>query len=307
MNEIDDQATLPLNRPRSAPRLLAATLALYRRYPLLFFTLAAAVIVPYELIGLAATGTGGFSRANASLGAQLLLSLLSWFLITPLISALHVNAVAEIRQGQEPQIVPVFLRGLSVLPTVVAAVIVAGLGTALGFAALIVPGVILALRWVVVAQVAAIERGGWLPALRRSHELSAGHYGHIIAFLLMAEAIVALPVIVGGMAFGDHNTSAVSFSAGLLLLLVTASFAALAWALLFYDLLARFQPSTAPVTGLEPSLDPRDYSDRDRPKGWYVDPAFPRRMRHWGGGDSPGWHGATRTPRKIRRAWEAKN
>jgi hypothetical protein len=64
-----------MSAPRSAPRLLVGTFELYRRYPLLFLVLAAGVIVPYELIALAATGTGSFSRANASVGVQLFLSL----------------------------------------------------------------------------------------------------------------------------------------------------------------------------------------------------------------------------------------
>lgn len=64
-----------MNTPRSALRVTAATLELYRRYPSLFFVLASGVIVPYELIVLAATGTGDFSRADVGVGTSLLLSL----------------------------------------------------------------------------------------------------------------------------------------------------------------------------------------------------------------------------------------
>jgi hypothetical protein len=143
-----------MNAPRRARRLLVATFELYRRYPALFLVLAAAVIVPYEVIALAATGTGNFSRAGTSFGTQLLLTLLSWFLIASLVSALHVNAVAEVRQDRDPRLGSVARQGLRVLPVVAAATIASSLGIALGLLALVVPGVILMLRWVVVSQAA---------------------------------------------------------------------------------------------------------------------------------------------------------
>jgi hypothetical protein len=295
-----------MNEPLPALRLVAGAFELYRRYPSLFFVLAAGVIVPYELIALVTTGTGPFSRGSVGLGALLLLELVDWVLIAPLVSALHVHAVAEVRRGREPRFGPVARQGLRVLPVVAAATIISGLGIALGFVALIVPGIILALRWVVVAQAAAIEHEGWLPALRRSRQLSAGHYGHIVAFLIAVGAIVTVPSLVGGIAFGRHDTSAVAFLTGLAVHVITASFGALASALLFFDLLERHETSVVPASTPPLSLDPRDYSDQDRPKGWYIDPDSPNQMRYWGGGDPLGWAGTIRAPRKIRRAWRAK-
>ena len=59
-------ARITAEAPRSARRLIADTVALYRRYPLLFLMLAAAVIVPYELIVLLATGAGPFEVEETS-------------------------------------------------------------------------------------------------------------------------------------------------------------------------------------------------------------------------------------------------
>jgi len=299
---------LSMSAVRSAPRLLVGTFDLYRRYPWLFLVLAAAVIVPYELIALAATGTGAFSRGNVSFGTQMLLQLADWALVTPLVSALHVHAVSEVRHDREPRIRPVALRGLQALPVVAAATIVSWLGILAGMLLFIVPGVILWLRWSVVAQTAAIEREGWLPALSRSSRLTAGHYRHIAAFLIMVGAITSVPYFVGGAAFGHHGVSAASFLVGSATRVVTASFAALAGALLYYDLLMRWEtePQIAPSRSSQSSFDPRSYSDDDRPKGWYVDPASPTRMKHWGGSRQPEWTGSTRTPRKIKRAWRAE-
>jgi hypothetical protein len=306
----DDQAMPFMSAPRSAPRLLVGTFELYRRYPLLFLVLAAGVIVPYELIALAATGTGSFSRANASVGVQLFLSLADWTLVTPLVSALHVHAVSEVRNDREPRLGPVALQGLKALPVVAAATIASVIGIGVGFVFLIIPGLFLLLHWAVVAQAAAIEREGWSPALRRSGNLADKHYIHIAIFLVMVGVITVAPFFVGGLAFGHHKTGVASFLTAVALRVLTASFAALAGALLYYDLVARKelvpQPTTQPTPAGPPqsSFDPHAYSDGDRPKGWYVDPASPSRMKHWGGSDQPEWTGSTRTPRKIKRSWQ---
>lgn len=304
-----------MNEPRPVFGLFADTLGLYRRYPWLFLVLAAAVIVPYELIALIATGTGPFSRGEASFGASTILTLTDLFLVMPLVSALHIHAVAEVRHNRVPQLGRVAVEGLKVLPVVAAATIIAWLGTVAGFLALVIPGIVLTLRWAVVAQVAAIEHEGWLPSLRRSGQLSAGNYAHVAIFLISVGVITGLPMLVGAAAF-DHGPSVAAFLAGLVLRILLASFAALASALLYFDLVARRQsveetsaPSkpaeetTAIPRPLELSCDPRNYADGDRPEGWYVNPAAPGRMRHWGGDESKGWGDEKRTPREIRKAW----
>jgi hypothetical protein len=233
-------------RPRSADAIVAATFALYRRYPTLFVVLAAGVIVPYDLIVLAAVGAGPFSRGDTSVAVQLTLALVSWVLIGPLVSALHVHAVADVRQGRGPRLGAVAAQGIKVLPVVAAATIISGLGIALGLVALIVPGIILAFRWFVVAQAAAIEHEGWLPALRRSRELTAGNYTHIFIFALYLGVIVSVPTSVVSLAFGSHDASAVAFLVGLVVQVFSASFGALTTALLYYDLRTRRQGSGQP-------------------------------------------------------------
>ncbi len=97
------------------------------------------------------------------------------------------------------------------------------------------------------------------------------------------------------------------FLTGLAIRVLTASFAALAGALLYYDLLVRLEEKPQPVGAQRTAFDPRTYTDVGRPKGWYVDPASPTRMKHWGGSERPEWTGSTRTPRKIKRAWQAES
>jgi len=298
---------------RSALAVIGETFRLYRRYPLLFFALAAGVIWPYEAILVAATGTG---PAGQSAGLGFLLTVLDFGFVTPLISALHVHAVLDVREGREPRILLVARQGLRVLPVVAAASIVATLGMFVGFLLLVVPGVILWLRWFVVAQAAAVEQEGWLPALRRSAELVSGNYGYVFLVVLCL-VLVGAPAVGVQLAFGAHSTAAVALLVTAFLRTLIASFTALAGAVLYFDLRARLAArlTGAPATGLDAgwsattaqeSWDPRVHSDAERPRGWYVDPASPHRMHYWGGPGADGWVGKARTPGKVRRAWEVE-
>jgi Protein of unknown function (DUF2510) len=225
-------------RPRQPTALIGAAFRLYGRFPLLFAVLAAGVIVPYDLIVLAATGEGPYTVSEASISVQIALTVIPWILVGPLVSALHVHAVSDVRDGREPEIGEVALRGLRVLPVVVAATIMSGLGIALGLLALIVPGVILYFRWAVVAQVAAIEHEGWLEALRGSRQLTAGNYLHIFLVLLLIGVTVGWTGSIAAFAL-RHDHSAAAFLVSLVINTVTAGFSALATALLYFDLVAR--------------------------------------------------------------------
>jgi hypothetical protein len=238
---MDAPGSIDLEQPRSIREILRVTLDLYRRYPLLFVILALSVIAPYDLIVTAVTGSGPLAlHPDESKQTALLLDLLNFSLIGALISALHMHAVILISQGQRPRLADVGVRGLRVLPVVMAAEIVAGMGIALGFVALIIPGILLLLRWSVVAQTAAIEQEGWLPSLRRSGQLTAGHYWHIFGLLiavgLSGGGITSLATLGVGSGTG---AGAGYLIAGIAVNTVIASFTALTLAILYLDLRAR--------------------------------------------------------------------
>jgi hypothetical protein len=294
---------------RKASRLIAATFSLYCLYPWLFLVLAAGVIVPYELVLLAL----GFSGADArgSFGLEMILLATDLALINGLVSALHVHAVADVREGRRPEIRAVARRGVRVLPVVAAATIMSWLGITVGFLILVVPGVILLFRWAVAAQVAAIEHQGWLPALRRSRELTEERYRHIFVFFIYVGLITITPALLISLALDHDALGTRPFLVDLVIHVITASFSALATALLYYDLVARHESVATPVDGdaradsTQPqrSWDLSGHSDEDRPKGWYIDPENPKRMHYWDdSGESPGWKGSTWTTRKVRRA-----
>jgi hypothetical protein len=263
---VEASSAIDLGRERSALEILRTARVMYRRYPLLFATLAVGVIAPYELAQLAVTGVGPLgSGTTANEGTFLLFELIYYVLVGPLISALHVHAVIEIGEGRRPRIGPVALRGLQVLAVVVAAEIVAGILIGLGFVALIVPGILLSLRWSVVAQTAAVDHEGWMPALRRSAKLTAGHYWHIFRVLLAIGFLTFLiAAIAGALVGGGHSTGIASVLIGIVVYTIVASFAALTLAVLYFDLRAREAgPRTDPLHGY---ADPPDHlPNPDRP------------------------------------------
>jgi hypothetical protein len=245
-----------IERPRSLAEILAEALDIYQRYPVLVITLALGVIGPYQLAVLAATGEGPLAtQAHQAAGVRILLALLNYALIAPLISALLIQAVMVIGSGRRPRLKQVAARGLRVLPEVAAAVIAAGFGIALGLLALIIPGILLALRWSVVAQVAAVDQDGWLPALRRSGELARGHYWHI-AGLILITALLTGGVELAAAAIPLGSTSgAASVVVGVLVRTITASFTALTLALLYFDLRARSAGVTTARGDAQPPHD----------------------------------------------------
>ncbi|HEY7934450.1 MAG TPA: hypothetical protein VID48_11560 [Solirubrobacteraceae bacterium] len=227
------------NSPLSVGGIIRAAGSLYRRHPFLFLVFALAVMAPYELIVLAATGYGPLSHRHQGTGTEWLLFLLRDTLVTPLISALHMHAVMRIREGERPRLADVAARGIRALPVVAAAEIMATLGIGVGLVAFIIPGVILAVRWAVVAQVAALEADGWVDALHISRRLTTGHFRHIFG-LLFTIWVIGAAVALGTRSIDLGNTSgAASVSAGIALETAIASFVALTLALLYLDLKAR--------------------------------------------------------------------
>jgi hypothetical protein len=243
---------LELDDERSVWRVVAGALVLYRRYPVLFFVLAVVVVAPYDLCVMALTGAGPLGRAaHRGFALGLLLDLVDFSLVGPFISALHTHAVVLAGEGVTPRLRSVAARGLRVLPVVMAVEIVANLGIYVGFL-LVIPGIILALRWSVAAQAAAVEHDGWMPALSSSRKLTSGHYWRIAGLF----ALIGLPTLavrLAAQALPLGGSSAVrSVMAGIAINTVTASFVALVLALLYFDLLARqLAPAARRAQGYE--------------------------------------------------------
>lgn len=240
----DRLTSLDLARPRSTAEILATALRLYGRWPLLFLALALIVVAPYDLLVLAVSGATPLGQNNASASTVLILALFDFALVGPLVSAFQVQAVLMIGEGGRPVFREVFVRGMRALPVVAAAEIIAGIAIGLGLIAFIVPGIILALRFAVVAQVAAVEKTDWPGALRRSGQLTSRNYLRIFGLLLIV-AVVNLLLSDGVGQLAGTSAAAPQVALGIAVGVVTRSFQALVLAVLYFDLRFRDSARTA--------------------------------------------------------------
>lgn len=301
------ESNIELDRPRSVGEMLGTAFELYLRVPILFIALAAVVVIPWEVILLLITGDGPLAISRTGFLESNLITALGSFLVTPLISALHVHAVREVGEGERPRFFPTFRQSLATLPVVVLATGISWVAITVG-TVVVVPGLMLWARWAVVAQTATMENGSWTAALRRSADLTEGHRWHALGLLFAAVLISLVPSFALAGIFGHKTTTVASFAAGTALQVVVRSFEALTVALLYFDLKARVGTGPAVPTSAgrpigHPS-DPRNYSDEDRPGGWYIDPAAPGLMHYWIGEGERRWsESTTSTPKKTLLEW----
>jgi hypothetical protein len=237
---------IDLDRTRSVGDIVRSTLRLYSDYPWLFWTLALAVMAPWDLARLTITGVGPFGHAHREgFLERESLQLLGSTLIVALISALHVHAVVVIGEGGRPRLGSVAWHGVRVLPIAGAAAVIADVGTDLGFFALLIPGIVLWIRLIVVAQAAAIEQAGVRPALRRSWQLTRGHERRVLG-LILGVGVPLGAVSVGALLLTTGSgASAGAVAIGIVVNTVFASFSALTTALLYFDLRARQEETKA--------------------------------------------------------------
>ena len=209
----ETEKTPDLGKRRSIGQVLSTALWLYVRYPVVFVGLSMAVVIPYWLIVLAFTNASPLQQGKVSNGTLLILAVAQFALVGPLVSALQVRAVLMIREHERPQLLTVVKRSLSVLPVVAAAEIIAGLGIgafvglAVGLKQVLyfVPGLYLAVRWAVVAQVAAVERTDWPTAIRRSATLARRNYLRIFAILFLVGIINGTVLELGSAVVGTRD------------------------------------------------------------------------------------------------------
>ena len=79
--------------------------------------------------------------------------------------------------------------------------ILVGLGVGIGFLLLVIPGIILALRWAVAVPACVVENKGPFESMRRSAELTKGHRWKIFGiWVLLTIAAIVILIIAGALA-----------------------------------------------------------------------------------------------------------
>lgn len=236
---------LELREQRDVGALFRDALAVFGRHFWLFITLSAAVVIPAELIveGIGLEMLTSSYDASPSLAEAAVPTIVEFLVVTPIIAAICIYALHQIAAGERPRAGEVFVAGFEAFTPLFAAVALAAAGIALGFVALILPGVYLYVRWYFVPQAVVIEGVRGTQALSRSGLLVTGFWWRTFGLVLLANIAIAIaelllltPFTAGAestdRAFWALIGSAVTTS-------ITLPFVALYSTLLYYDLLAR--------------------------------------------------------------------
>lgn len=157
-----------------------------------------------------------------------------------------VTLVSDVQDGRRDASVGQLLRSVvPVMLPLIGAGILAGLGIALGFILLIVPGLFLLTIWAVIAPSIVIERRGVFAAFRRSYELVRGNmwqvFGVIVIFFLILLVVGFIFGVLGAVA-GTVGRLIFEFIGSVL----TAPLVALAASVLYFNLRATKGEAPAP-------------------------------------------------------------
>lgn len=214
-------------------------MGLYVRHFGLWLLLAGTLVVPFEIVLQVVTSNlhGGTLTAHQS--QQLLLFILVDFVVViPVVSALQARAVALLGEGERPDLRRILRLSLPVMPTVIAASIIAGIGVTIGLVVFILPGIWVLLRLYVVAQTAAIEGTDWPTTLRRSYLLTHRNFWRVFSVLVIVGLINLVVELLAASLSGSGGSTVQDIVAGAAAL-VSQSFSTLLTAVLYFDLRAR--------------------------------------------------------------------
>jgi uncharacterized membrane protein len=150
------------------------------------------IFAPLEIITILGVGEANYSWQNV-IGAGFL-----WLLCNALIAPSLIYAlVTQMQTGITPSLHESYRWGLRKLLPFIACVALAWFLTALGFALLIIPGVILGVAFGLVYPMASLENGSPVEILKRSYNLTKGYRWNIFAATLvlgMLCAAVSFPI-----------------------------------------------------------------------------------------------------------------
>jgi hypothetical protein len=243
-------------RPMGVGELLDAAIRLYRAEWKNLMAIVAIVLLPLEFLRafLLREIGGPFappdptllpSEVESALITSSILGVIEFLVIQPFLTAAVARACSDVYLGHRLVVGPTFRYAATKIHSILWISILYGLAAALGFLALIVPGVIVLVRFAFGSTVLVVEGKKGSGALGRSWRLSQGHFwkvlGTFVLALLMAfiiQAILALPT---GLIAGELGPSAWPLAAigNALAMIATTPFTTLIAVLLYFDLRIR--------------------------------------------------------------------
>jgi hypothetical protein len=168
-----------------------------------------------------------------------------------------VTAVSDIRDGRaDLSVEDTFRKAQPFLGRIAGASILAGIGIALGFVALIIPGLILMTIWLFIIPVIVLENSSIGDSFGRSRELVRGYGMNVFGVILLTILLIFVFGIVLGVILLFLPDELSRFISDVVSGTVTAPFITLTWTLLYFRLLATKEPATGASGGPPPQTPP---------------------------------------------------
>ncbi|WP_244602729.1 glycerophosphoryl diester phosphodiesterase membrane domain-containing protein [Mesorhizobium delmotii] len=148
------------------------------------------------------TGTPEFSAQRVIVTIFVVLASM---VLAAILQATLVRAAIEDLSGKRPSMGDSLKMAIPLLLPVIGIAVLVSLGAGLGFMLLIVPGIILWLRWSVAVPVLVQERRGVFGSMKRSRELTKGSRWALFGFwVILIIAVIAIQLVLSQivMVFG---------------------------------------------------------------------------------------------------------
>ncbi len=219
--------------------VIGSALEIYREQASVLLPAAIAVFAIVALARLVLTG-----------GAATLVSLVA-LVIGTFYQGMVVELVRDIQDGRRDSSVGQLFRSVApiVLPLIGLSILL-GIGVAIGFILIIIPGLFLLTIWSVAAPSFVIERKGVFAAFGRSRELVRGHGWQVFGVILVVFALSIVVSIITAIIASGLGTVGVAIAQWILDILL-APFTALIGAVLYFSLRRIHGESTVTETPTE--------------------------------------------------------
>jgi hypothetical protein len=197
----------------------------------------ASVLMPAAAVVFVFTGILSTVLVNASSGLRFVALLIS-FVASILFTGMVVELVADVRDGRRDASPGQLLRAVTpVLGQLILVGLVAGVAIGIGFLIILIPGLLLLTMWFVAAPVIVLEHPPGLGALRRSRELVRGNGWQVFGVICVLYVLVA--ILSAAIEFAaDSAGTGIGIVVTVVIGVLTAPLAALASAVVYFDLLA---------------------------------------------------------------------
>lgn len=204
----------------------------------------APVLMPAAAVVFVFSGILAGLLVEAGPGPALFGELIALIAIT-LFTGMVVELVADVRDGRRDASARQLLRAVApVLGQLLVVGLVVGIVVIVGFFLLIIPGVVLLTLWWVAAPVVVIERPEGLKALGRSRELVSGNGLRVFAVVFLLLIVVAA-VVFGLTLAAESAGTAAGVVVRVVVGVLTAPFASLAQAVVYFELRDLHEPAPA--------------------------------------------------------------